>query len=517
MSHCVKFVGILYRDAIADHWDLSAPTPKPQNYLIKTFDDKYYKWLNVLLEYNVVIRSTYYSPISHECYTYCVNPIYQTSILNPLDNSTTVLCKEKYINTLNTVVYKDVVKDETDESSMYRTWFIEDFNKLNINYESLEEIIINHINDLTIDEFIIHEELLPPSIKLSNENNKGIYFNTKKALSNLKSGEVLIKDGTFYKIVRPIEFIQKKKSTMLFYHRNSIERLRNNCFNVKRNCTNNRLDTNFTNLSSTILEAIRYQNNLVEIDLSNSQFTILSKILEENLDTEDFKRFKNLSTDGKLYDFISEKLVLKNARNAKQIMFEVMFSSYRYTSNFKDKIKELFPSVVQWINNYKRLHGDNEFCIMLQKKESEIFIDNIFLKLKNQGLMVFSKHDSLMVKYEDLSIALDTIKSELSFGNLEYRLKISTNNGQYYINSKDVVIKEVKSELKNEYYSNYTKMFKYSSSSTTLTPAQFYQITGQNHNLIPISKIVGKLRNYNKDGFEVFWSDWNNLSQLIHL
>jgi hypothetical protein len=131
--------------------------------------------------------------------------------------------------------------------------------------------------------------------------------------------------------------------------------------------------------------------------------------------------------------------------------------------------------------------------------------------------MVFSKHDSLMVKYEDLSIALDTIKSELSFGNLEYRLKISTNNGQYYINSKDVVIKEVKSELKNEYYSNYTKMFKYSSSSTTLTPAQFYQITGQNHNLIPISKIVGKLRNYNKDGFEVFWSDWNNLSQLIHL
>ena len=44
ISHCYKFVGILYRDSIAEHWDATIPTPKPQNYLIKAFDDKYYKW-----------------------------------------------------------------------------------------------------------------------------------------------------------------------------------------------------------------------------------------------------------------------------------------------------------------------------------------------------------------------------------------------------------------------------------------------------------------------------------------
>ena len=178
------------------------------------------------------------------------------------------------------------------------------------------------------------------------------------------------------------------------------------------------------------------------------------------------------------------------------------------------KIKDLFPSVVNWINNYKKVNGDNEFCVMLQKIESDLFIDNIFLKLKNHGLMVFSKHDSFLVKEEDLAASLEIIKTELKAAKLNYRLKVNTNEGQYYVNSNVEVINNVELDLKNEYHSNYTKMFKYSSSSTTLTPAQFYQITGQNHNSIPISKIIGKLRNYNKDGFEVFWTDLNNLNQI---
>ena len=37
ISHCYKFVGILYRDSIADHWDATIPTAKPQKYLTKVF------------------------------------------------------------------------------------------------------------------------------------------------------------------------------------------------------------------------------------------------------------------------------------------------------------------------------------------------------------------------------------------------------------------------------------------------------------------------------------------------
>ena len=80
ISHCYKFVGILYRDSIADHWDATIPTPKPRNFLIKAFDDKYYKWLNVLIENNIVIRSSTPCQINHQSYEYVVNPKYISKV-----------------------------------------------------------------------------------------------------------------------------------------------------------------------------------------------------------------------------------------------------------------------------------------------------------------------------------------------------------------------------------------------------------------------------------------------------
>ena len=64
ISHCIKFVGILYRDSIEEHWDATIPTPKPQKYLLKTFDDKYIHWLNVLIATGIVIRSENYSQMN---------------------------------------------------------------------------------------------------------------------------------------------------------------------------------------------------------------------------------------------------------------------------------------------------------------------------------------------------------------------------------------------------------------------------------------------------------------------
>lgn len=86
VSHCIKFVGILYRDSIADYWDVTIPTPKPQTYLIKTFDDKYYQWLNILIENGIVIRSENYSQSIHQCYTYVVNPKYQSGLINSIES-----------------------------------------------------------------------------------------------------------------------------------------------------------------------------------------------------------------------------------------------------------------------------------------------------------------------------------------------------------------------------------------------------------------------------------------------
>jgi hypothetical protein len=104
ISHCYKFVGILYRDSIADHWDATIPTAKPQNYLIKAFDDKYYKWLNILLDNNIVIRSGVACNVIHKSYDYVVNPKYVSNLSKPIQsllvnqdsNPINVLCKEIY-------------------------------------------------------------------------------------------------------------------------------------------------------------------------------------------------------------------------------------------------------------------------------------------------------------------------------------------------------------------------------------------------------------------------------------
>jgi hypothetical protein len=432
ISHCYKFVGLLYRDSIADHWDATIPTPKPQNYLIKAFDDKYYKWLNVLLDNNIVIRSGVPCQVIHKSYDYVVNPKYVSNLSKPsqsllvnLDsNPINVLCKEKYWEPLSTLTYKDIIKNETQENYTYRKWFTDDINTLNLQYDLLYDIALKRIEELNIDEFIVDNEILPPSIKVRSSNRVELFQNTQKVISGLTSGQCLIKDNNIYKIVYPSKFIADKKATMKMYYKNSIDRLRYSSLDAKRNTTNNRLDTNLTNMASILVDAICLQNDLIQIDLSNSQFVLLTNLLKSCLNASDYKLFKQLSVSGKLYSYIASSLSLKSAKNGKSLMFEVMFSSRRNNSAYKKKIKELFPSVVGWIDDYKKAHGDNQFSIMLQRIESDLFIDNILKRVKKLKYFCLTKHDSLIVKRSDYEAILNIVKEEFSKIDLEYTLKI---------------------------------------------------------------------------------------------
>lgn len=437
ISHCYKFVGILYRDSIADHWDATIPTAKPQKYLTKVFDDKYYIWLNKLIEYEIVIRSGTPCQVIHKSYDYVVNPKYvsnlsksiQSLLVNQETSPINVLCKEIYWESLSTVTYKDIIKNESQENYTYRKWFTDDINTFNIQYDLLYDISLKRINELSIDEFIVDKEILPPSIKVRSTDGVELFQNTQKVLSSLLDGQCLIKDNNIYKVVYPSQFISDKKATMKIYYKNSIDRLRYNSLDAKRNTTNNRLDTNLTNMASILVDAICLQNDLIQIDLSNSQFVLLTNLLKSHLNGSDYKLFKELSVSGKLYDYIASRLSLKSAKNGKSLMFEVMFSSRKNNSIFKKKIKELFPSVVGWIDNYKNEHGDNQFSIMLQKFESDLFIENILKRVKKLKYFCMTKHDSLIVKRQDFEAIMDILKEEFTKIGLEYSLKVTNLYG----------------------------------------------------------------------------------------
>ncbi len=437
ISHCYKFVGILYRDSIADHWDATIPTPKPQNYLIKAFDDKYYKWLNVLLDNNIVMRTGTPCQVIHKSYEYVVNPKYvsnlsnlsQSLLLNLESNPINVLCKEKYWEPLCTLTYKDIIKNETQDNYTCRKWFTDDINTLNIQYDLLYDIALKRIEELTIDEFIVDNEILPPSIKVRSSNGVELFQNNQKVISSLLAGQCLIKDNNIYKVVYPSKFIADKKATMKIYYKNSIDKLRYNSLDAKRNNTNNRLDTNLTNMASILVDEICLQNDLIQIDLSNSQFVLLTNLVKCHLNTTDYRLFKELSVSGKLYNYIASSLSLRSAKNGKSLMFEVMFSSRRNNSAYKKKIKELFPSVVGWIDEYKKAHGDNQFSIMLQRIESDLFIDNILKRVKKLKYFCLTKHDSLIIKRSDYEAILAIVKEEFSKIGLEYTLKITNLYG----------------------------------------------------------------------------------------
>jgi hypothetical protein len=426
-SHCFKFVGILYRDSINEYWDASAPTPKSKSYLYKTFSTKYNQWLDILLEHEIVQRSEHYSPLNHLCFSYWVNPKYILLLSDSFKRKTPdVLCVELFLKPLSTVSYRDVLKGELNTDFEYRKWFTSDINNLKIDYDKLNRIIDYRIDNLVIDEFTVDYETLPNSIRIIDNYGKMVFYNTAKVLDNLKAGQCIVKYRDMYRIVEPESYLNEKRGTMYFYYMNSIERLKNLSLDAKRNTTNYRLDTNLTNMASLLVDEICKQNNLVQIDLSNSQFTLLSNVLKQHLNTPDFIRFKELSATGQLYQFISNKLHLKADKNGKMAMFEIMFSSRLNNNSNKKRIKELFPSVIKWIDDYKNEHGDNQFSIMLQRIESELFIDAIFKRIKKAKLLCFSKHDSLIVKAENTEQVIQIMKDEFAKLNLEYRLKVST-------------------------------------------------------------------------------------------
>ncbi len=426
-SHCYKFVGILLRDSLDEHGDLVSFTPKPQKYIIKSFDNSYNVWLNELLNNQIVIRSYYYSHEEGICYDYKVSPSFF------LEDSSSTLCIYKSCKPLISMGYKDIIKGINKETNTLYNWFADDMDSFVTDYNKLESILKDKLDNLSIDQFEVDYQIQAKSVQLTithSKKTKSFYTSTTNAIAMAhKQGKSLINDEGKYKIDTIEGFIQKKRQAINFYYQNSITRLKNKNYTASRNETNNRLDTNLTNMSSLLVDEICLQNNLMQLDLASSQFCLFSNHLTHKLATDDFIRFKTLSSSGNLYASIQQELGLKSVKEAKNAMFEILFSARNNKTLFKSKLKEVFPSVVAWIDEYKKAHGDNQFSIMLQQIESDLFIDRILKRVKKLKYFCLTKHDSLIIRRSDYEAILSIVKEEFEKIGLEYTLKITNLYG----------------------------------------------------------------------------------------
>lgn len=424
-SHCFKFIGILLRDSLKEFGNLTSFVPKPRDYLVIAFDKTYYRWLNVLLLEKIVIRNDYYSHEEEVCYQYHVSPSFF-----PEKSSLNTLCNHNYLEPLLTLGYKDIIKGIDKKYNLLNKWFEEDVNTLVIDYDKLMNLVRKRIEDLSIEDFQVNEQIKDDTIKIYTANGKTYYAKTIDAIAQAKKlGKSLIKDDGKCGIAVPNSFLHHKKQSIGYSYLTSLVKLQKHDLRAERNQTNKRLDTNFTNMSSVLVDEICFQNGLVQIDLSNSQFAILTNLLKEHLNSADFKLFQELSVSGQLYQYIQQIISLESVADAKNTMFEIMFSSRRNNTTSKVKLKQLFPSVIGWIDTYKKDFGDNQFSIMLQNKESEIFIDGLLTRIKKMKLFCLTKHDSLIVRRGDFSTVLDIIKTEFEKIDLQYCLKITNRYG----------------------------------------------------------------------------------------
>ena len=189
----------------------------------------------------------------------------------------------------------------------------------------------------------------------------------------------------------------------------------NKSLRFNRNKTNRRIDTNLTNMSSDLRQFIVGYEDMVYLDLKNSQPVIFNIILKEHynkgnlalrLEIDDY--FK-LTTEGQWYEYL-QKLYNNTREESKKLWMLIAYSKNSSYKNEKAVFKNAYPNINKIIESYKtKKHAD--FAIKLQQIESDVFIDGICRELVNQDIVPFTVHDAIIVNKKDKKQTLEIIES----------------------------------------------------------------------------------------------------------
>lgn len=404
-NHCYRFLAGLIGKSYSENKQIDMMVDVPSTYLRKTYSSKYNEWLQHLVSENIISSNNHYSNILNQSKQYSINLNYTPpSYMWLLFDADAYEYKE----------FSCKKRQLTKAEQRVQNEFEKDVKKLKINYDSLEEIIENYVDSISASDFKIGEEIVSDRMEIFFMKKgimKSVWMNRGTALKrSVEWDKELIQDGNRYYLMRINNFIKLKKQAVKIAYSDSLYRLQKKKYFANRNITNNRLDTNLTSMPNILTDKICKDNNLVKFDLSNAQFAIMSKIYEDKWFAGDFLEFSEKSQSGILYEYIQSELDLKTRSEAKTMMFELMFSSEKFNSPLKNKLKTLFPFVVSEVDRIKKEDGYKKFSVELQKKESEIFIDGLLKKIKSERMFCLTKHDCLIVKEKDAVKITEIIK-----------------------------------------------------------------------------------------------------------
>lgn len=292
---------------------------------------------------------------------------------------------------------------------------------------------------------------LKKAIEIANKREKQIFFHKKERL-------IIITSETKF-IDRKIEELRIKYKALLYMVKNK------DYFPTTISKTNERLTSFFTVFPNSLLPYIQFdKTNFNTYDISNSQFCFLANIIDAyrlkldnkkesklyrkiEKESEYFEAFKssypkllgengNLSIStqhfitaacqGSFYEEVAR--IAKITRGeAKKGMFIVAFSSHRYNPILKKKIKEAFPEVIDFIDQFKKLKPNKEkngFAVWLQRIESSICVQEVLKRLQ-PNYKILTRHDSFTINSNTHKLKfkeeLESILDEFLLGGYKLR------------------------------------------------------------------------------------------------
>lgn len=262
----------------------------------------------------------------------------------------------------------------------------------------------------------------------------------------------------------------------------------------ERNDTNNRIDTNLTNLSKDLRPFIISQEPLINIDIRNSQPLFFNLILNElvkqiynkypklnskykfnpyslspllqlniaeHIDVtmikvrrkdqekfiEEVKKYHNLTVKGLWYEYLG-KIFGITRESAKGKWMAIAYCSNKSVKYYFDKVLFQiygFPIISEVIRQIK-VKDHSTFAVSLQRIESAIFIDNICKKLVDEEIIPFTIHDSVIVKESQVQRAKEIMEEVLKscFGKTPIIKTERVDNAGSHKNKLDIPIEKIR-------------------------------------------------------------------------
>jgi hypothetical protein len=263
-------------------------------------------------------------------------------------------------------------------------------------YKNLDKVLLKkfknkfidmiHINDtskVSLIEPLIKEKLVSDLFSVKIEYDRAIFF-----LDSLKHQDIDIYNRNIYSV----DCINDKH---IFYHFDDY----------------GRMHTNYTILKSFIRKncLLIDGEETCEIDIPNSQPLFLTKIIDMDsnlVDQKELLLFKKLTISGTYYQYVMNQLGESNKKRVKEMTYKVLFGRNIATSKVDKDFKKLFPTIHQFIKNYKKENGDYRVLAYdLQKAESDLVFNTVIKKVMQfyPEIKLITIHDSIVIprKYKE--------------------------------------------------------------------------------------------------------------------